>query len=622
MFYDSATFPQEAMSRGRIPNAYSTPVLYPSPFFDLGHTYLPKTVQDLFRWCKYYFLTNSVIHAIITKLATYPITEISIEEENDALREKWDDFLHKDLKIRQFQVSAGLDYHAFGNCLISISFPFQKFLGCPACGRYEDIRNATYKYRGFEFYIHCQRCGYHGKSDPLDHYIKAPERIKLMRWNLENVEIEPGRMGADPIYHVNLSSALYNDMVVGRKEIVAQMPQIFLKAAKERKSVALNSSEVYHMRRSSISSDYEGWGVPRIMAILKDAFLCQLMKKATEQLLAEHIVPLRVLFPTAIGPAIDPYEYANLARWKENINREIDYWRIDPNRIPVLNIPLGSMTLGGDGKALLLIQDIQVMYELLAVGMGVPREFLFGGLSFSGSSVSLRMLENDFLRYMEDQHGFLNWVIRKTGDYMGWSTVEAKHKPFKMADDLNRLGMAMQMRQLGDLSRHDLHVQAGFDPDVTAKMLEKERALTREETRAQARAQAEAQGELMLIQTRYQIKAQELQQKMQQEAAASQENPDVAQNLQGGQGLQINPNMLGPGGNPAETVGYDLRNLASDTVNMIRANPQTAKEILPRLQAEYPEVHRQVMNLLSPPAPVQPLPEQRPPRREAESALI
>ena len=638
MFVDPSGFPQTMMSRGRIPNAYNTPVMYPSPFFDLGHTYLPKTLNEMFRWCKYYFMTNSVIHSIVTKLATYPITEIIVEAEQDGQRKRWEHFLHNQIKIRPFQVGAGLDYHTYGNCLISISFPFTKVLGCPDCGWYEHIGNANYRYQGFEFHIKCKNCGNRNRADVKDIYVRAADKIRLLRWNPENVDIEPG-YGDKSVYHVRLSQQLLNDLVAGRKDVVANTPQIFIDAAKEKRAVAISSDNVYHMKRSSISSDYEGWGVSRIMAVLKDAFLCQLMKKATEVLLTEHVVPLRILFPTVAGPSQDPYQYANLARWKENVNMELAYWRWDPNRIPVFNLPLGHMTVGGDGKALLLIQDIQVMYELMAVGMGVPREFLFGGLSYSGSSVSMRMLENDFLRYTEDQQGFLNWVITRTAYYMGWPMVKAKHKQFKMADDLNRLGMALQMRQLGDLSRHDMHVQAGFDPEVTNELLKKERMTQREEAKSQAQAQAEAQGELLLTQARYEVKAMQLRERMmaesgiqapmtqpgggvQQEAPAMAAPGTFVNDLQGGPGLEVNQGLLESDGSPAAVVGYDLRELVPQLVRSLRQDPSKAPELMQRLQAAYPEVYRQIAAELNPTEPVQALPEQRPPRREAGRALI
>ena len=37
-------------------------VRYPSPFFDLGQTYLPPDQKKLLHWCRFYYLTNPLIN--------------------------------------------------------------------------------------------------------------------------------------------------------------------------------------------------------------------------------------------------------------------------------------------------------------------------------------------------------------------------------------------------------------------------------------------------------------------------------------------------------------------------------------------------------------------------------
>jgi hypothetical protein len=49
--------------------------IYPSPFFDIAQTYMPPTVKELFRWCKYFFYKDPVIGAVVTKIAEYPVTD-------------------------------------------------------------------------------------------------------------------------------------------------------------------------------------------------------------------------------------------------------------------------------------------------------------------------------------------------------------------------------------------------------------------------------------------------------------------------------------------------------------------------------------------------------------------
>src|ERR1700757_4049153 len=88
-------------------------VRYPSPFFDIGHTYLPPSQKHLLRWCRYYYLVNPLINTTITKMAEYPITEIVLDEKDPKVKVKWEDVLGLHLRIRPFQIECGLDYYTY-----------------------------------------------------------------------------------------------------------------------------------------------------------------------------------------------------------------------------------------------------------------------------------------------------------------------------------------------------------------------------------------------------------------------------------------------------------------------------------------------------------------------------
>ena len=146
----------------------------------------------------------------------------------------------------------------------------------------------------------------------------------------------------------------------------------------------------------------------------------------------------------------------------------------DNNYIPILPLPIGQETIGGDGRALLLSQEIRVWSEHIVAGMGVPNELIFGGLSYSGSNVSLRMLENMFLGYLSDQLSLLRWVIDRTASYLSWPKVGARFKPFKMADDLQRKAYLFQLNQAGKMSDESLLADADYDSAKEDKIMEME----------------------------------------------------------------------------------------------------------------------------------------------------
>src|SRR3989304_1619935 len=98
-------------TRGRVQGSPANGVNYPSPFFDVAHTYLPNTVKQLFRWCRYYFLTNPLINATVFKLSEYPVTDIIIDHPESRVRRRWEEYFQDHLRFRAMQVEFGLDHH-------------------------------------------------------------------------------------------------------------------------------------------------------------------------------------------------------------------------------------------------------------------------------------------------------------------------------------------------------------------------------------------------------------------------------------------------------------------------------------------------------------------------------
>src|ERR1051325_8563099 len=93
-----------AQTRGRMMGSPTQGLNYPHPFFDVAHTYLPVTIKQLLRWCRYYFLTNPLINATVFKLAEYPVTDLIIEHPEAKVRNRWLEYFNDHLRFRSQQV--------------------------------------------------------------------------------------------------------------------------------------------------------------------------------------------------------------------------------------------------------------------------------------------------------------------------------------------------------------------------------------------------------------------------------------------------------------------------------------------------------------------------------------
>lgn len=572
-------------TRGRISGSPIQGVNYPSPFFDVAHTWLPTTVKQMFRWCRYYFLTNPLINATVFKLSEYPVTDIIVEHEDPEVVKQWTDYLQDHLRIRSFQIESGLDYHTYGNGLVGLACPFHKFLTCPNCKWTERANKCRNKwiFTSFAFRLTCPNCGFIGNAIAKDTYIKNASGIRLVRWNPEDMEIVYNDLTGDYTYFYTIPNTIKNDIVIGRKEIVETIPQLFIQALKEQKGIVFSQELLFHMRRPTLATQDRGWGIPLLLPVMKDTFYLQLMKKAQEAILLEHIVPLRIMFPQPGSGAADPYTSINLADWRDHVGQEIARWRMDNNYIPIMPLPLGTQTVGGDGRALLLTGEIQAWSEQLMVGLGVPREFLLGGMSYAGTNVSMRMLENQFLGYLLRQKQMVRWIVKEVAAFMDWPEVKIRFKPFKMADDLQRKAYLLQLSQLQKISDTTLLADSDLSVEEENLIMVRESDTRLAAIKKQQLATAEIQGESQMIMMKYQVKAQQEMQQAMAAPAAPGEPGDGSSDVP--QGAQSPLGMQQQGG------GMDVQMMAQMQAQSLSKMPQQMQQMaLQNLQLQNPEL--------------------------------
>lgn len=488
---------------------------YPHPFFDLGQSYLPNDIKQLFNWTKFYFTTNPVVNAAITKMAEYPITSIIFKTNDTVLKEKYEEIV-KILKLKSFRIEVGLDYFTYGNAFVSIMFPFKKYLECSSCHKQHDIKSVKYKWLSFQYNFKCPSCGNDGFAKVHDNYVRSIRDIRLMRWNPEFIDIEYNELSGKTTIIYNIPNTIINQVMLGKPAALEELPDIFIQAIKQKKKLYFHPDNIFHFKRPTLSQKTPGWGTPLVLPVLKDLHYMGVLRRAQEAVAQEHIVPLRVLFPSQGTTTSDPFSTINLSDWKQEVEEQIAKWKVDPNRIPVMPLPLGSQIIGGDGKALLLHQEYRVWSEHIAAGMGVPPEFIFGGIQYSSTNLTMFQLHNKFLGYIEEQKELVfDFIFKRIAAYMGWPKVKGDFKPFKMADDLQRTMLYFQLNQAQKISDATLLEDIGMDISVERDRMNSERGFTLELQRRMQKEQAHIQGEVAVVNNKYQLDVQQAQMALQ-----------------------------------------------------------------------------------------------------------
>jgi hypothetical protein len=568
----------------------------------------------MFKWCRYYYLTNPLIASVVNKMAEYPITDIVLDTDSPGLKRWWEGYFEEDIQLRSSLVDIGLFFMCYGNGIISLSHPFIKWLKCGRCRHEVKAEKAKFTFRSCKFHLHCKECGHLGEAEVVDQYLRTSHGTRLILWNPEDIEIQYNELTAETTHFYNLPGHVRNAIRVGKREVVTKSPQVFLDAVREKKSIVLDKDNVFHLRRPSVLTGRlnRGWGTPLLLPVLKDTFYLQLMKKSQEAVLLERLLPLNIVSPQQSAPGANPYELVNLSKWRDHVMDEIMRWRRDPLYIPVMPLPVAHQMIGGDGRALLLNNEMRQVSEVIVAGMGCPPELIFGGMNWTGSNVSLRMLENVFLRYLGGLLRFIkSFVVRRTAAHLGVPAIDVRFKAFKMADDLQRKAYLFQMNQAKLISDTTLLQESDFNPEEEDALLKGEVKRRMSSIEEQQLAEAEIQGKMGVVQAKYQAEAQKV---------MAQEQQQMEEGVQGAA-----PGEPGFGGHqePVQPSQVPSEGGVSGIVQRLKVmSPEAQQSFLGRVSQSQPELAAHIQSQLQggqqgPTVDQRPLPEHRPPRRES-----
>jgi hypothetical protein len=402
-----------------------------------------------------------------------------------------------------------------------------------------------------------------------------------------DIEINPLTGQAD--YFYTLPRYLRNEIVMGKRHIIETLPDIYIESIRKQRRIRLSDGKFFHFKRPSISEqESTGWGEPIITPVMKTAYYTQILRKAQEAIMHSSIVPLRFVFPQPGDSQSNasPYNAVNLLRWTNIIRTELVKWRRDPNHVGIVPLPVGHQVVGADGKALTLFNEVETCFNEMCNGMGLPLELLKGGLSWSGSNMSLRLLQNDFYNYRIEMQNFnQDFVLGNICAFLGKNKPKIEWSKFKMADDLQRSALENQLFQQQILSASTL--LDGMDHDSVKekeKIKLEQQDLTLMNKKNQL-TQANIAGQASVIQAKYNARAQKEMMALQAVPQnSSQEHQDPTQAMQSP--IQD------------EQAGVTPQDIAKQYKNELdNMPPQNKNTTLQQIKSSAPEIYAELMKL-------------------------
>lgn len=482
---------------------------HPNPLHDYSTGFIPHRLKDVMRWGEYLLANSPHVRAVIKKFGEYPITSFVYETTSPNERERHRELYERVLNVKGLLTRASCDKMTYGNVLISFYQPFNRFLVCPSCGPGKsktNIRQLDYKFtiEKTQFKFTCPVCKHDAVAQVEDVKVFDKKRIRFIFWDPKSININHNPITGESVYYYEIPEQLIERVASGDKVLINSMPMEFLKAMRKKRLFRFADGQLYHMKEPGPSgfAAQHGWGFPPVTTAIKLFMFAATLRKANEAIALEHITPMRILFPQAAGASGDPYSTISLDTWKRELLDAVRRKRVDPLHIVTLPTAVGIENLGGDGRAMLTLGELQEAEKNIVLAFGVPLEFLEGGLGQTRGEITLRMIENQLQTHIEDLNGLLEWIEQKLADFFGFSPVYVKLRDFKMVDDSEKKQFVLQLWSQGKVS--DTTVAEMFDVD-----LEHERDQRSQDTLDDLRAQIDLQAAQQKIQNSLSMQAQQ-----------------------------------------------------------------------------------------------------------------
>ena len=451
-------------------------LLYPAPYFD---PIAMQTLMDpkiMMHWGRYFYDWHPIIHAAINKMVSYPITDFIFDTEDENAERLYKDIFQK-LNVRSILLRIGLDYFVSGNAYFSLVMPFKRLLECPECHGSFSAERTPFKVNAEKLSMVCPKCGKHVTPEIKDSNTMDPAEIKPIIWDPLNMKLEYDEVLGQSQYYYSIPGHIASDLNKGNEHLWATYPMYMIKAARQKKLLKLYPSKIMHLKRDTHSSSYnKGYGQPAISPVLKYLFHLLVLIRAQDALAIDQILPWTIISPSSNG-SVDPSGELDLGNFSGALTKEYENWKKNPMRKSIMPIPVNAQIVGAQGKALMLTNEIQEMTNQVLAGMGVPNEFVYGGLQWSGANISLRMLENQFINYRNMMQSVIDYIVAQCHTYFNMPKINVRMQSFKMADDIAQKDLFMRMVEAGMLSKHTMMSELfnHIDYDKEQQFIQEER---------------------------------------------------------------------------------------------------------------------------------------------------
>jgi len=519
----------------------------PNQWMDLTDTKLPSRPHEVYELCRYLAATSPAHKTYVRNFSTLPVTEILVQNmaatsaavqdagggANSAVRRNagviavggdaaamgWADYLDRKIKLRTFLKEFAASACMYSAAVALVQRPFVKQTKCTHCGARNDLRLGNFQL--LEGYLSakmtCDSCEkeYQG---PIEDVIVEMDRFRIRPVVMDMNNIRSLRnqfTGQVRLYYVIPEDearaieqyALYDhEMFLQYRQeyhqaIFSPMHHAMITDGTNRSVLRLRDEELFLWRSPFPPNGVHGLPIPDMVASFKETWLLRIYEKSSQATAAQGLNPFTILFPAPPPGGESLFQHINVSNYMPVIADSVRRHAQDPNYRAVMPFPVGQLTIGGEGKALTVHQEIRATMEMICAALGCPVEFLFGGMSYSGSNVSIKQVLALLQEMQTGLKDLAQWVSDILCDYLqqpGSYLIDMAD--LRIGDDLAYIGALSSMVSAGQLSMSRLHSELRVNHEAEKLAMRADVDFNNEMQEKRAALEAENQAKIMTMQ--------------------------------------------------------------------------------------------------------------------------
>jgi hypothetical protein len=232
-------------------------------------------------------------------------------------------------------------------------------------------------------------------------------------------------------------------------------------------------SFIYLLNRKK--SQYESTGQSIIERCINTLVLLDKLRQAQTSIASRHMTPMRIVWAEDLS-----------VEDVDNLREQVDMALVDPDYSVIANYEVHWEEMGSNGRLLDIDGENEAGLNRLIAGLGVTREILTGEGSYSGSKISLEVINTEYLLFREILQDYVeNYLFKPIARKKGFIEMDEYGNEVVLYPQLSFTRLAIrdneqffdnvfQLYQKGSVSIDLILDILNIDPVSTKEKIEKD----------------------------------------------------------------------------------------------------------------------------------------------------